>query len=408
MGITRYVTIDGISVIIDVLLTGELIVIVLHSVLNRNIEWKYAINTFTIFSIIWMIYCTLEIANPTGMLETWILSRTLTFNGLLISIIISLAINHYQQIRRIIFLLSIFTLLAVTKALIQKFFGFDFAEERWLMESEAFKTHLLNTGTRYFSFYTDAGNFGSNMGFAGITFALITLSISGAGKKLYYAIISLLAFYAMFMSGTRGAIAVPLSALALYTIISKNYKAMIAGGGTLIAIYVFFALTTIGQGNGMIRRMRSAFVPTKDASFNVRKENQKKLASYLKDKPFGEGLGLSGVENRKHSVRLTTQVPNDSWYVKIWVETGIVGLILYIGGLLITIMRASWIIMFRVKNKELKGMLAGLVCGIFGLLVSAYGNPFWGQFPTTFIAFTGLAIALKGEYFDKQMKEKNI
>lgn len=408
MGITRYVTIDGISVVVDVLLTGELLIIVLHSILNRNIEWKYAVNVLTLFSFIWMVYCTLEMANPSGMLKAWVLSRTLTFNGLLISIIISLAINHYRQIRRIIFLLSIFTLLAVAKAFMQKFFGFDFAEERWLTESEAFKTHLLSSGTRYFSFYTDAGNFGSNMGFAGITFALIALSISGFRKKLYYIIVSLLAFYAMLMSGTRGAIAVPLSALALYTIISKNYKAMLAGGSTFIAIYVFFAFTTIGQGNGMIRRMRSAFVPSKDASFNVRKKNQEVLASYLKDKPFGEGLGLSGVENRKHSIRLTTQVPNDSWYVKIWVETGIVGLILYIGGLLVTIMRASWVIMFRVKDRELKGILAGLVCGIFGLLVSAYGNPFWGQFPTTFIAFTGLAIALKGEYFDKQIKEKNI
>lgn len=52
----------------------------------------------------------------------------------------------------------------------------------------------------------------------------------------------------------------------------------------------------IGQGNAQIRRMRTAFRPSEDASFNVRKENQKVLADHLKDKPFGEGLGLSGVE----------------------------------------------------------------------------------------------------------------
>lgn len=79
----------------------------------------------------------------------------------------------------------------------------------------------------------------------------------------------------------------------------------------------------------MIRRMRTTFRPTQDASFNVRKENQKKLALYLKDKPFGEGLGLSGGNARRFSSRLTANIPNDSTYVKIWVETGIVGLILF-------------------------------------------------------------------------------
>lgn len=406
MGINRYIKIDGISVIIDILLISELIILLIHSSLNHNIEWKYAINALTIISFIWMLYCILEIANPSGMIKTWILSRNLIFNGLLIAIITSLAITRYKQINRIIFLFSIFTLLAICKALIQKYVGFDPMETRWLTESEAYKTHLLYSGTRYFSFYTDAGNFGSNMGFAGITFAIISFYTKNKGRKIYYGIISLLAIYAMFMSGTRGAIAVPLSGLALFTLISKNYKAMLAGGSLLIAFYFFFAFTTIGQSNAMIRRMRSAFTPTKDASFNVRKANQAKLAQYLKNKPFGEGLGLSGVENRKHSRRLTTEIPNDSWYVKIWVETGIPGLIIYIGGLLFVIGRSAWIIMFKIKNKQLRGRLAAIVCGIFGLLVSAYGNPFWGQFPTMIIAFMGLSIALNGERYDKQLEVK--
>lgn len=406
MGINRYVMIDGISVITDILLISELIILVMHSSLNHNIEWKYAINALTIVSFIWMLYCFLEIANLNGMIKTWILSRNLIFNGLLITIITSLAITKHKQVNKIILLLSIFTLLAICKALIQKYVGFDSGETKWLTETGAFKTHLLRSGTRYFSFYTDAGNFGSNMGFAGITFAIISFYTKSNIGKIYYLFIALLALYAMFMSGTRGAIAVPLSGLALFTLISKNYKAMIIGSSILITIYFFFAFTTIGQSNAMIRRMRSAFTPTKDASYNVRKENQQKLAQYLKNKPFGEGLGLSGVENRKHSRRLTTEIPNDSWYVKIWVETGIPGLIIYIGGLLFVIGRSAWIIMFKIKNKQLRGRLAAIVCGIFGLLVSAYGNPFWGQFPTMIIAFMGLSIALNGERYDKQLEVK--
>ena len=41
----------------------------------------------------------------------------------------------------------------------------------------------------------------------------------------------------------------------------------------------------------MIRRMRTAFKPTEDASFNVRIENQKIIAHYLKKHPMGAGIG---------------------------------------------------------------------------------------------------------------------
>ena len=63
--------------------------------------------------------------------------------------------------------------------------------------------------------------------------------------------------------------------------------------------------------------------------------------------------------------------------------------------------------MFRIKNKELKGLLTGLLCGVTGMLLSAYGNAFWGQYPTCIVAFTGLALVLKGIYFDAEISNNN-
>ena len=117
----------------------------------------------------------------------------------------------------------------------------------------------------------------------------------------------------------------------------------------------------------------------------VRKENQKRLAEYLKYKPFGEGLGLGGVEARKYGSRLTTLIPHDSFYVKIWMETGIVGLVLFLTIYVCTLLRGCYLIMFRIKNNELRGILTAIACGIFGLMISAYGNAFFFQFPTGFI-----------------------
>lgn len=194
---------------------------------------------------------------------------------------------------------------------------------------------------------------------------------------------------------------------ALYTFVSKQTKTIITSSTLLLLTYVFFALTTIGNSNATIRRMRTAFTPTEDASFNVRKENQKKLASYMKYKPFGEGLGLSGDRaGERISKRFTTSIPTDSWYVKIWVETGAVGLTLYLSMIFLSIGWGGWIIAMRLRDPELKGLLTGLLCGIFGMFINAYGNSFWGQFPTMVISFTGLTFIMVGPYLDQEIQEK--
>lgn len=404
LGIGRYVETDGLSFLVDCLLLSLVILIIVHSILFKDISFKTSINVLTIGTFIWSLYCIAEIANPTGMLQAWVLSRTFITNSFVISLIVSTLCVKYKDVKIFTILLSIFTLTAVIKVIMQKFIGFDYAETNWLYNGGGALTHLIGSGTRYFSFFTDAGNFGSNMGFAGIFFAITVLYEKKIIYKIYYSLIAIGGFYAMFLSGTRGAIIVPLAAICLYTVISKNIKACISAGSLLIIIYIFFAFTHIGQGNAAIRRMRTAFQPTKDASFIVRKENQKKLATYLKNKPFGEGLGLSGGENKKMSIRFTTSVPVDSWYVKLWVETGIIGAVLYLGVLFITIGRGSWIVMFKIHDPELKGRLTAFLCGIFGMLASAYGNAFWGQYPTAIIAFTCLSLVLNGEYYDKEIK----
>lgn len=405
MGVSRYVNIDGIGVVMDSMLAASLILLFIHAALMQNIEWKYALNVLTLVSLLWIIYCTLEIMNPTADMKAWVLSRGVIFYGFIISVITSLLITRFRQVNNLLLLYAVFTSLAIAKVLIQKYIGFDHFENLWL-DKEGGLTHLIHSGTRYFSFFTDAGNFGSNMGCAGIIFGIVTFFTPSKRLKIYYGLVCVLALYAMFLSGTRGAMIVPLGGLALFVLIGKNYKAIIGGGVLLLIIYSFFAFTHIGDSNALIRRMRSTFNPNKDASFIVRKENQKKLATYLKYRPFGEGLGLSGGENKKISVRFTTTIPNDSWYVKIWVETGIVGLILYISGLIAIVIKCALIIMFKIKDKELKGILSGFLCGVFGLMLSSYGNPIWGQYPTMLLAYIFLSLILKGEYFDKQIETK--
>ena len=178
-----------------------------------------------------MGYCFLEIINPTSSLEGWILSRGLIFNGLIIVIITSLLCTRYSILKAIIFCLSIFTLFAVIKTLMQKFIGFDSFETKWLNAGGA-TTHIIWSGIRYFSFFTDASNMGANMGAAIMFFGIASLYMRSALCKIYYSCIAILALYALFLSGTRGAIIVPLAGLALYTLLSKLTK-MVIGGASM-------------------------------------------------------------------------------------------------------------------------------------------------------------------------------
>ena len=191
-------------------------------------------------------------------------------------------------------------------------------------------THLLSTGIRYFSLFSDAGNFGAIMGMTTTVYSILFTKTSSRKLRNFYLVIAIMGFLGMLMSGTRGSVMIPLGGLLLYCLICRNIKATIVTAVSGITIFCFFSFTDIGESNAMIRRMRTAFRPTEDASYIVRKENQKKLAEYLKYKPFGEGLGLGGVEARKYGSRLTTLIPHDSFYVKIWMETGIVGLVLFL------------------------------------------------------------------------------
>lgn len=404
LGITRYFPIDGVSVIMDISLLLLFVCILFNILAGVDFPWeRVKKNPLVYLWLIWLIYTVCEILNPTAMLNAWILTRGLMYNAVITVFLTALLIDKTKYIKILFFILSVFTLLAICKAFGQKFFGFDAAEWAWL-ERDGGKTHLIATGVRYFSFFTDAGNFGSNMGFALVAYMILAIYVKNNVLRIYYFVVSILAGYAMFLSGTRGAMIVPLGGLAMYIILNKNIKGILGGGLTLLIVYIFFAFTYIGEGNEQIRRMRTAFKPTKDASYLVRKENQRRLATYMRHRPFGEGLGLAGVSGMQFSYRFTTSIPTDSHYVSIWVQCGIIGLLLHIGILLFVIVYSGYIIMFRIRNKELKGLLIAMNCGVFGLMLSAYGNNFFGQFPTGMIVNMCQTFLVLGEYFDKEIE----
>ena len=189
------------------------------------------------------------------------------------------------------------------------------------------------------------------------------------------------------------------------TLRRKNIRVLSIGISILVVVFIFFAYTSIGQGNDQIRRMRTAFDPNY-ASFQVRLDNQKILKGYLASRPFGGGIGHGGVKAQKYLPNaFLSQVATDSWYVLIWVEQGIVGLLIHLFILFYVIGVASFRIMFRIRDPILKMKMAALASGMFGVMVASYGNAVLGGMPTGMLIYTSMALLMNTEVLDKPAEE---
>lgn len=359
------------------------------------------------------IFYLLEIANPNNVQEAWNISITHYFvYPFALALTVPVAIRNRKGIEWLLFIWSVFILIAAMKGYWQKNHGFNHREMFFLYTLGGYRTHIIWSGIRYFSFFSDAANFGVHSAMGATAFAISAFFVRTKWMKIYFAVIAVAAIYGLGISGTRAAIAVPLGGLLMYSLISRNWKNIIISLTALAGAFCFFYYTNIGEGNAYIRKMRSAFHPTKDASYLVRVENRRKMKELMAERPLGYGVGLS--KGERFSPKELMPYPPDSWLVAVWVETGIVGLVLYLVVHGVLFAWCSWILLFKIMNKRLRGLLAAWLCMNAGFFVSAYANDVM-QYPNSIVVYTGFALCFAGPYIDKamqaedkEMKEKEI
>jgi len=155
--------------------------------------------------------------------------------------------------------------------------------------------------------------------------------------------------------------------------------------------------------------MRSAF-NSDDPSLLIRLENQQKLRTYMWNKPFGVGIGMSVTSNfaKYKPDPFVSKIPSDSWYVRVWMETGIVGLIIHLINLLFIVAYGAYVVYFKIKNTELKGLITAFVCGLSGVYVAAYSLEIIGQFPTSFIMFMCMTLIFRSKIIDNELEASEL
>ncbi len=404
IGLTRYISGVPFGLAVDGMLLLGVVAVILTQ--GRKINWKNAKYDVTALSAVWMGYTILEIVNPLAVsAQAWFYAmRGVAFYQILMIPLGFLLINNLKDLKLYIWIWLIISTLAALKGMQQIVIGTDPWETAWL-DGGGELTHRIQGRLRAFSFYSDAGQFGAAMGHAALFSGIIALGPGTVRKKMIFGIISFLTLMGMLYSGTRGALFVPAPGAMLFLFLSKNFRVFALGMVAAVAVYGVLRFTYIGNNSYQIYRIRTAVQPSQDRSYQVRLENQRKLKVYMKDKPIGGGIGTAGNWGMRFSPNtFLAQTPTDSWYVRIWAEMGIVGLALHLF-ILFWILIHCCVIVWKLKDPELKQIMNAFTAGIFGIMVASYGNGLYGQMPTAMIIYMSYVFVYLSPKWDKLLAE---
>jgi O-antigen ligase len=175
---------------------------------------------------------------------------------------------------------------------------------------------------------------------------------------------------------------------------------------SLIAGFMLGALIVAPTSNPLIKRFQSAFRPSNDPSYNVRAENQKRIKPYILAHPIGGGLGSVGIWGRRFAPNsMLAKFPPDSGYVRVAVEMGWIGLILFCT-LVFIVLYNGINFFYLIKNPELKTYCMAMILIIFALNVGNFPQQALVQYPSNILFYLAIAILVVCKRLDNEEQQK--
>ncbi len=402
-GIGRYVSAPW-GLLIDIFL-----VVAWLSLLFRvkKVEWSVLKNDILKMALIWYGFVLLEIFNPeSNGLECWFYAmRANGFYQLLGFGLVFIICQDKKYLNKFLILSSILSVTGTLWGLRQFLFGVDEAEFRWLYVDGYSTTHILAGVLRVFSFYSDAGQFGSSQAMFALMCGIVAMAPISKRMKLFFMAAALLNFIGFAVSGTRGAVGVLAAGVLVYLFLSKNFKILVLGFIAAGSVFYFLNNTMALQHVEQVRRMRTAFNPD-DASFQVRLKNQITFGRHLQTRPFGGGIGAAGYWGFRYAPNsLLGNTATDSYYVKIWAETGIIGICLHLLIFGYFVGKGGFVV-WHLRDPELRIKIAAIYCSMCGVMLSSYGNQVYSQMPTGMVMALAIPLIFLAPQYDHQIEEE--
>lgn len=387
----------------------ELILLTIAIIDTRYIpHFERALNLMFLAIMIWCGLCLIEILNNTcGLginISAWFTgARLMALHLVWILLVFTLYISSPQRLLNYLRLWAILSLISAFWTWKMINIGFTPTESSWLYNS-GYVTHILNGGTliRYFSTFNDAATYGCNASSSAIAFLIFGITSKLKKDKIFFILTSAIVTWGMFQSGTRTAIFTMIAGFLVFLVLSKSTKILIPSaivGGFFLIMLIF---TNIGNSNQQIRRMRSAF-DKKDASANVREVNKATIAKYIKDAPWGIGIGIMNEDVPAWSYyKIVSSIPPDSEYVFIWVRTGAIGVTVFTFCMVLILIGGCVIVLFKLKSPSLVGIGGGLCSAFVSIHLGGYANQILYQYPNGLTFFGGMAIVYVLPYLESE------
>lgn len=372
------------SIPAGLLVDGVLFLTLMSLFLNgKRMAWYRLRSPVFILIAIWFLYTVIELLNPEAPYRpAWFFHvRPFSMHWIQVACMVLVIPITRKDVRFFVNTWLTWSFLAALWAFKQQYIGLTPSELIWLNNGNA-TTHILFGQLRSFSFYSDAAQFGAEM--AGVTLVAVIriFEEKPLKNKVFFAFLALVYFWGYAVSGTRSALFVMVAGFPFYLLLKRDFTKLVIGVVLAVPLILLLMYTSVGSSNYQVQRMRSALTPMNDPSFILRLQNQAKLKTYLRDLPFGAGIGTSTDGGSRFSPwHWAAQIAPDSWFVQLWMETGRVGVTLYIL-LLIGVVGIGIYRVWQLKDPWLIKIMYAFLAEFVGIACMGYSNPVLGQFPT--------------------------
>lgn len=383
---------------LDVLLVVLALGVIMKQIRERDLS--FAKNPISLPIGVWVFYSMIQVLNPVAESRmAWAFTVRSVALLILLYFIASYALNSYRRVINIYKFMLGLGFASALYGLKQEFFGFTDFETVWLYSDPTrFQLIFQWSRMRIFSFFSDPTNYGIYMSYMSVMCFILMMGKFKLWQKGILGIAGVSMLMAIAYAGSRTPVILVPFGFAVFTMLSmkRNIIIVMAIGGLLGGAFLLKS-----TGNAVLFRIQSAFMPDRSGdTMGVRFENQQKIKPFIQSHPFGGGLGSVGEWGERFSPgSFLAGFPPDSGYVRVAVELGWVGYLLYCW-LLFVIVSMGIRYYLRVKNEQIKIIYLAITTMMFMLILASYVQEAIVQLPTSIHFYVCLAVLARLKDFE--------
>lgn len=396
---------------LDLLLVVLALGVIMKQIRERDLS--FAKNPISLPIGVWIFYNLIQVINPVATSKlAWAFTIRSMALLILLYFIASYALNNYRRVINIYKFMMGLAFVSALYGLKQEFLGFTDFETVWLYSDPTrFQLIVQWSRMRVFSFFSDPTNYGIYMSYMAVMCFILMTGKFKLWQKGVLGIAGFSMLLAIGYAGSRTPVVLVPFGFAVFTMLSLKRNIIIAMGiiGLLGGVFVLKS-----TGNAVLFRVQSAFIPERSGdTMGLREENQEKIKPFIQAHPFGGGLGSVGAWGERFSPDSSLAgFPPDSGFVRVAVELGWIGYLLYCW-LLFVIVRMGIRYYLRAKNEQIKIIYLAITTMMFMLILASFVQEAIVQLPTSIHFYICLAIIARLKDFEAEadlelMESKNV